>query len=253
MIDRAAGMKNRIRKICVLVSIGVALAAVAGAAMAQSNSNEVSPSQQNGSGDSTLEISPQPGMVPPKPSVQELPSDRTFKPGDDTSSIDRNFRPDSGYGGGGNERGRSTPYLGLSVEAAIKCYKGFEEYSLEVISIDPHSPAAVAGLRARTSTSGMAATAATLAGLAGPLGSLAANALITKSCAGEGDGDLIVGIDDQRIHNRDEMSAAMARLKPGDVVYLNVVRPTGGCNHKTLRIPVRLGDSANPLTTAQGR
>src|SRR5258708_38229624 len=58
---------------------------------------------QGGSDDATLEIAPQPGLTAPKPTVKEIPSDRNFNPGEDTSSIDPNFRPGTENGTGNVE------------------------------------------------------------------------------------------------------------------------------------------------------
>src|SRR5689334_2835413 len=42
-----------------------------------------------GGDDSTLEISPQPGVPPRNGSSNEIPGNREFRPGDDTASINR--------------------------------------------------------------------------------------------------------------------------------------------------------------------
>src|SRR5215469_5481919 len=55
----------------------------------QGGTNAPSPRLNGQGGDeATLEIAPQPGLQPRKPSVQELPSERRFNPGDSTSSIE---------------------------------------------------------------------------------------------------------------------------------------------------------------------
>ena len=119
---------------------------------------------QGGSDDTTLEIAPQPGLAAPKPAIKEIPSDREFNPGEDTSSIDPNFRPgtengtgdlDSNQDGNGNGHGyhnqpHARPYLGITVQYVTKCYNGGEEHGLEVLTIDPNSPAAKAGVQARS-------------------------------------------------------------------------------------------------------
>ena len=113
---------------------------------------------QGGSDDTTLEIAPQPGLAAPKPAIKEIPSDRNFNPGEDTSSIDPNFRPgtengtgdlDSNSDGNGNgrqyNRPHARPYLGITVQYVTKCYHGGEEHGLEVLTIDPNSPASQGG------------------------------------------------------------------------------------------------------------
>ena len=46
-----------------------------------------------GSDDTTLEIAPQPGASMPKPGVEEIPSDRKFRPGEDNADVEPSFRP----------------------------------------------------------------------------------------------------------------------------------------------------------------
>ncbi len=91
---------------------------------------------QGGNDDATLEIAPQPGLVAPKPAVKEIPTDRNFNPGEDTSSIDPNFRPGTENGTGDSEgnlnsslnrnfnnQPHARPYLGVTV-AYGQCASG---------------------------------------------------------------------------------------------------------------------------------
>jgi PDZ domain len=220
---------------------------------------------QGGSDDATLEIAPQPGLAAPKPAVKEIPSDRNFNPGEDTSSIDPNFRPGTENGTGdseGNVNGNlnsnlnnqphARPYLGITVAYVTKCYQGGEEHGLEVLTIDPNSPAARAGLQARSGMTAIGAAVSTLSGIL-PGGSiLASKALATSGAMGQG-GDLIVAVDDKRVRDQSDLENAMARLKPGDTMYLTVIRPDGSderAPHKTIKIAVRVGAVGEPIANA---
>src|SRR5271156_5482941 len=115
---------------------------------------------QGSSDDTTLEIAPQPGLEAPKAAVREIPTDRNFNPGEDNASGDPNFRPgtengtgdiDSNLNGNGNGAGGGRPgrpYLGMTVQSTTMCYLGGEEHGLEVLTIDPNSPASQAGFQA---------------------------------------------------------------------------------------------------------
>ena len=220
---------------------------------------------QGGSDDATLEIAPQPGLAARKPAVKEIPSDRNFNPGEDTSSIDPNFRPGTENGTGDSEgnvnrnlnsnlnnQPHARPYLGITVAYVSKCYQGGEEHGLEVLTIDPNSPAAQAGLQARAGMTAIGAAVSTLSGIL-PGGSiLASKALATSGAMGQG-GDLIVAVDDKRVRDQSDLENAMARLKPGDTMYLTVIRPDGSderAPHKTIKIAVRVGAVGEPIANA---
>jgi hypothetical protein len=221
---------------------------------------------QGGSDDATLEIAPQPGLVAPKPAVKEIPSDRNFNPGEDTSSIDPNFRPgtengtgniDSDQNGNGNGRGyrnqpHARPYLGITVQYVSKCYNGGEEHGLEVLTIDPNSPAAQAGLHARSGATAVGAALTTLSAYI-PGGSLlSTNALATSGAMGQG-GDLIIAVDGNRVRDQSDLENAMSRLKPGDTMYLTVIRPNGTDEHThspPLQIAVKVGAVGEPIANA---
>ncbi len=209
-----------------------------------------------GGSDATLEIAPQPGLAAPKPGVQEIPGGRNFNPGENNASIEPNFRPNTengtgdiaNNGNGDSNRPHGRPYLGITVQYATHCYLGMEEHGLEVVTVDPNSPAAQAGLQARSGMSAVGAAVATLSGIL-PGGSiLASKALGSSGAMGQG-GDLIVAVDDRRVRDQSDLETAMARLKPGDTMYLTVIRPEGN-SHKTIKIAVRVGTVGEPIANA---
>jgi hypothetical protein len=217
---------------------------------------------QGGSDDATLEIAPQPELAAPKPAVREIPSDRNFNPGENNTSIEPNFRPgtENGTGDidtnlnsqGDSNRPHARPYLGITVQYVSKCYMGGEEHGLEVLTVDPNSPAAQAGLQAQSGMTAVGAALSTLSGIV-PGGAILANkALATSGAMGQG-GDLIVAVDDKRVRDQSDLESAISRLKPGDTMYLTVIRPNGTDEHTphaTLKIAVRVGAVGEPIANA---
>jgi hypothetical protein len=269
--------KMKLQKILTLGVATTALFALSQFAIAQ-NQGSQNPSQggsdstphgiagQGGSDDTTLEIAPQPGLAAPKPAIKEIPSDREFNPGEDTSSIDPNFRPgtengtgdlDSNQDGNGNVHGyhnqpHARPYLGITVQYVTKCYNGGEEHGLEVLTIDPNSPAAKAGVQARSGMTAIGAAVSTLTGIL-PGGSiLSSKALATSGAMGQG-GDLIIAVDGNRVRDQSDLESAMSRLKPGDTMYLTVIRPNGTDEHThspPIQIAVKVGAVGEPIANA---
>ncbi|MGA9723032.1 MAG: PDZ domain-containing protein [Candidatus Binatus sp.] len=219
---------------------------------------------QGGSDDATLEIAPQPGLAAPKPAMKEIPSDRNFDQSEDNASVEPNFRQGTENGTGdtdgngyGNGNGNSyqphaRPYLGITVQYTTMCYLGGEEHGLEVMTVDPNSPAAQAGMQARSGVTAVGAALSTLSGII-PGGSiLATKALGSSGAMGQG-GDLIVAVDDKRVRDQSDLENAMARLKPGDTMYLTVIRPDGSGDrvpHRTIKIAVRVGAVGEPIANA---
>jgi hypothetical protein len=270
--------KMKLQKILTLGVATTALFALSHFAIAQNQGSQNSPQSGGGSAprgiagqgggddDATLEIAPQPGLAAPKPATQEIPSDRNFNPGEDTSSIDPNFRPgtengtgdiDGNQNGNGNRDGyhnqpHARPYLGITVQYVSKCYNGGEEHGLEVLTIDPNSPAAQAGLQARSGMTAIGAAVSTLTGIL-PGGSiLSSKALATSGAMGQG-GDLIVAVDGNRVRDQSDLENAMSRLKPGDTMYLTVIRPNGTDEHThspPIQIAVKVGAVGEPIANA---
>ncbi len=229
----------------------------------QSGEDSTSPGMagQGGSDDTTLEIAPQPGARAPKPSVEEVPTDRNFRPGEDSADVEPSFRPktendtgnidsndSNGSSQGENFRPRQRPYLGITVQYTTQCYLGGEEHGLEVMTIDPNSPAAQAGLQPRSDLTAIGAAVSTLSGIL-PGGSIIASSALGRTGAMGHGGDLIVAVDDRRIRDQNDLQTAMARLKPGDTMYLTVIRPDGN-SHKTIKIAVKVGALNEPIANA---
>jgi hypothetical protein len=78
-----------------------------------------------------------------------------------------------------------------------------------------------------------AGVVALLTGMVGPL-NLLVLPLMDRAGAFSHDGDLIVGADARRIRSRKDLDDELARLKPGDTMYLTVIRPLPGGAHKTM-------------------
>jgi hypothetical protein len=215
-----------------------------------------------GGDDATLEISPQTGIKPPSGSSDEIPSNREFRPGEDTSSIDRSFRPGeqdlNPNGGGSGHLGNATSCLGIQVKYAQYCLMGAEEHGLEITSIDRNSPAEQAGLKATGNNSGVIAAAETASAFLGPL-QIITNHFMEKAAQADR-GDLIMAVDDRRVRSVADFNDAMAKAHPGDTLYLSVLRPLPGGNHRTMKIAVKVGkwrpgnaDSCSAMTTASAQ
>jgi hypothetical protein len=198
--------------------------------------------------DRTLEIAPQPGaLVPekitpqpgaPEKSVQEIPAEKAYTPSEKTASLDKKYNPLASEPG---SKPKKLPYLGISVEYTLKCYLGQEEHGLEIIKIDPDSPAESAELKGRGKMTPLGAAGVTAGALLGPL-ELAVVPLLQKAGQLGQDGDLIVAVDDHRVRSELDLEDELAKLKPGDTMYLTVIRPLPSGAHKTMKIAVKVGD-----------
>jgi len=59
------------------------------------------------------------------------------------------------------------------------------------------------------------------------------------------DGDLIVAVDDRRVHGEFDFRDELRKLKPGDTIYLTVVRASPQGGRQTLKIPVKVGGQSS--------
>jgi hypothetical protein len=200
---------------------------------------------QPGGGGHSLEIAPQNGAGPGNKDTQEIPADRTYQPSDKTASTEKNYRPDDSNGD--ERKPHKRPTLGISVQYQTKCYLGQEEHGLEVFTVDPDSPAAKAGLQGRTGATPAGAAAATAGALAGPI-SMLVMPLLKKAGSLGRDGDLIVAVDDHRVRSELDLEDELDRLKPGDTMWVTVIRPLPGGNHKTMKIGVKVGQPGEQPT-----
>ena len=206
--------------------------------------------------DHALEIAPQTGLIPHDKGAAEIPSDKAYQPQEDTSSLDRNFNPGGEATG---EQHHKLPYLGIEVQYALKCYLGAEEHGLEIVKVDPNSPAWQSGLNGRKGMSAVGAAAVTAGALVGPL-ELLVQPLLARAGQLGVDGDLIVAIDDHRVRSQFDLEDQLSRLKPGDTMYLTVIRPLPGGAHKTMKVAVKVGEpnenlaggSSNPVPPTSG-
>lgn len=180
----------------------------------------------------TLEVAPQPSALDKPPTRSELPDGRVFRKSEDVAALNRNFHPEDAdhvY----------NPYLGISVEYSTRCYIGMEEHGFEVMTVYPGSPAARAGLQARTPSTPMGDLGALGSVLFLPV-SLITMPLLRRSGALGEFGDLIVAVDDRRVRSEGEFRTALGHLKPGDTTYLTIIRPIPGGSHRTMRIALHI-------------
>jgi len=195
--------------------------------------------RSQGTGEGTLELSRQPGGQPPTHDENVAP--RAFKPSEDEESTGLKTEPEQ------NTVGRA-PYLGIRIAEISKCILGSEEHALEVLSVRPGSPAAKAGLNANA---GFSAPSSVASAIFLPI-SLAAHALLHRAGMPGYGHDLIIGVNDNRVHDKTELDQELSKLKPGDSAYINIVHPLPSGSHQTLRIFVTVGEwrTEAPLESA---
>lgn len=120
-------------------------------------------------------------------------------------------------------------YFGAIGKTALACrYPA----GVRVSHVIEGSPAQRAGLQGEATLSWKEALAGLLA--LSPVAPLAAPFIIQSDHGGYG--DLLLAVDGKRIHNHEEFTQEMERLRPGDVVYLSILREGSGLR----QIPVQL-------------
>jgi PDZ domain-containing protein len=191
---------------------------------------------QSGS-DQTLEIAPR---IAPPPSA-EAPTE----PRDDVNLNDHSASPvDAQAAVPPTPLASSRPYLGIGVQSIYSDDRpGRVVAGLEIVSVDHNSPAALAGLRGRGKMTAVGESGATVGAMMPPLNLFVMPLLKKTGSLGEG-GDLIVAIDDRRISNDLDLQSELASLKPGDTIYLTIVRATKDGPQQTLKVPIKLGDAS---------
>ncbi len=222
----------RLLSLASVLAAAVAIGVLSPAASAQSRS------------DRTLEIAPQ---LPPQPDTKAQPSDDTSRyrsskeegaPGRDLYS--EPIIPES--------RGKP-PYLGIAARYAVRSYLGQEQHGLEVVSVDPGSPAARAGLEGPRPLTAVGAAGKTASTMLAPLNVIVEPLLRKTGSLGEG-GDFIVAVDDHRVHSDLDLANELGQLKPGDTIYLTVIRWDPHGKEKSVKIPVKLDAPRDGLATA---
>jgi len=196
------------------------------------------PSNTSPQGQGALEIAPQLNTLPP--STSEPPAEHSGKPADETPSYEQYQQPAEASA----KSAEKSPYLGFVVEDTLKTYGGKEEHGLEIVTIDPNSPAEQAGLKGRGDITPLGAAGVTAGALLGPL-TMAVIPLLNKSGQLGKDGDLIVAVDDRRVRGEFDFRDELRKLKPGDTIYLTVVRPSAQGGRQTLKIPVKVGGQSS--------
>jgi hypothetical protein len=207
-----------------------------------------SPNETRGAGvnsDATLEITPRGSPTPPmETSPVLIPNDSgylTSSPQQELPPVPASGPPSSMVS---NRSQSSLPYLGVSVQR-IESHStpGRDIDGLEIVSVDPDSPAERAGLKGRGGMTRLGASGATAGALMAPL-DIALMPLLKKTGQLGQTGDLIVAIDDRRVTGEADLETALGDSKPGDTIYLTVVRLASDGAHKTIKIPVKLGSPA---------
>lgn len=201
-----------------------------------------------GESDQTLEIAPR-AAVPPASPMNESPSPEST-PAPDNGTAPPGNVSDSASASPGNAgasdnmaTNHQRPYLGASVQYIYsddtpgRVVQGFE-----VVSVDSKSPAERAGLHGRGAMTKVGATGATAGALAPPLDLVLMPLLRKAGSLGE-TGDLIIAIDDRRVQSQSDLGNALDSLRPGDTVYFTIARTMPDNSHKTLKVPVKLGES----------
>lgn len=192
------------------------------------------PARQPGES-TTLELSPQPSDKIPAPDKSETPEQRAFRQSkeDEIARLNRNFHPHD------PDDEHHRPYLGVDLEYTTQCYMGMEEHGLEVVDVYPDSPAARAGLIARTGSTPAGDLKALGSVLLLPIAPITFPLLRKSGALGTG-GDLIVAVDDVRVRNGKELLSALGHVKAGDTTYITVIRPLQGGYHRTMRIALHI-------------
>jgi hypothetical protein len=194
----------------------------------------------------TLEVPPRIGASPPAqedqvdPAQVEPPSPESadIAPGSDQVGDSPALTTSVSHNAAAVAR---LPYLGLAVQYIVSNdVPGKEVHGLEVVGVDPNSPAEAGGLHARGPLTKLGASGATAVALMAPL-DLIVMPLLKKAGKLGADGDLIIAIDDNRVEAEDDLKTTLQTLRPGDVIYLTVVRPHLDGMHETLKVPVKLG------------
>ena len=195
--------------------------------------------------DQTLEIAPR---VPPPPpaTLPDSEPDSTPTLNDISAPLDAAKAVSQSTPSANPSR----PYLGIGVQTIYSNDRpGGLVSGLEVVSVDRNSPAAIAGLRGRGKMTSVGESGATVGALMPPLNLFVMPLLKKTGSLGQG-GDLIVAIDDRRVANDFDLQSELESLKPGDTIYLTIVRSTKDGAQQKLKLPIKLGDASKAVANA---
>jgi PDZ domain-containing protein len=198
------------------------------------SANPHMPARQPGES-TTLELAPQPSAKVPAPASHESQQERAFRQAREAeiAKLNRNFHPHD------PDDEHHRPYLGLDLEYTTQCFLGMEEHGFEVVSVYPDSPAARAGLVARTGSTPVGDLKALGSVLLLPIAPITFP-MLRKSGELGTPGDLIVAVDDMRVRTRSEWYSALGHIKAGDTAYITIIRPLPGGYHRTMRIKLHI-------------
>lgn len=134
-------------------------------------------------------------------------------------------------GGGLAQTTDTQTWNGVTVRCAKLDFPGGQEVGLEVVKVDPSSAALAAGLRGPLPASRPSAEPSTL------LGRIGAMAIPQGQ-----PGDLIVAVEDHRVHCDSNLEEEIAKAKPRDTAYLTIIRSLPDDRQKAMKIAIRLSE-----------
>lgn len=129
---------------------------------------------------------------------------------------------------------KSLDLLGIEVKDAVDRLDGQEVWGVEVLSVQPSGPAALAGVENRRAAGNLVLKSVLFVGMLAvpPVG--AGYYFVSDNGIGDHH-DLIIGIDAERVHDVDELEVKLQYVHDGDTVYLTVVRAG-----QRMQVPVSL-------------
>jgi hypothetical protein len=235
----------------------LSLAQTMGGGAQSSGAQSIPPLSDHGGG--VLEIAPRAPVTPPAKAAPAAQSpgagdtDSEQNPDDQGTNDDIELYKASGNPDQPAPNRGPLPYLGIAVHSTIVMQpNGVRQQALEVLSVDANSPAAAAGIKGSGNPTKLGASSLTASALLGPAQELLAPILQKTGQLGT-QGDLIVAADDNRVGSEDELAGELARLKPGETLWLTVLRESAKGQPKAVKIPVKLGtpQSADAAASAK--
>jgi hypothetical protein len=263
---RAAGqLISRHQEIAVLVAtliLGAAIVCRAQSAPAPGGAGQAGVSAPMGAGEDknggVLEIAPQGAPAPAQPKPPAATAAPEPQKGDDQGSGDgtnNDVELYRTYTDTENAMGvhGPLPYLGISVKSmTIAEPDGTQQRALEVLSVDKGSPAEMAGIKGSGAATTLGASSLTASAMLGPAQELLAPLLKKTGQLGH-QGDLIVAVDDDRVETEQDLAGELAKLKPGDTLWLTVLRESAKGKAKAYKVPIRVAPPQGSAATSAAR